>query len=196
MTKQPTAQGISALLRKAGFTRSTSSATRIRGHRDTSPGYRVHKHESGVSVGHVMASLTFDEARVRAELDRYRAVIEAAGYLVTEASTAFTTQLVVQAAPDLIHGPYAERADTKHSPVYRALRQVGDETWRELHARLERKDQVRREAVYGPLEAAGVELGDYDRTVLEQATERMEPAQLAALTGIIHRALAASPPQR
>lgn len=39
--KQPTPQGISALLRKAGFDKSVSSASRIRGMKESSQGFQV-----------------------------------------------------------------------------------------------------------------------------------------------------------
>ena len=47
--KQPTPQGISALLKRAGFERSESSATRIKGWRNHSEGFTV----TGQVLGHI-----------------------------------------------------------------------------------------------------------------------------------------------
>jgi len=49
--KPPTSQGISALLKRAGFRRSESSATRIKGWRNYSEGYSVRR-DWKAGVGH------------------------------------------------------------------------------------------------------------------------------------------------
>jgi hypothetical protein len=86
-SKTPTASGISRLLAKAGFERSESSATRIRGWRSYSEGYSVTKWDDygSVEVTWHRGLLSPSEAdQIRAEALRcYAADIEAAGYSVT-----------------------------------------------------------------------------------------------------------------
>jgi hypothetical protein len=84
-TPTPTPQGISALLRKAGFEKSTSSATRIKGWRNHSEGYSV----SGQVLGSVRVEhkTGFDRgpnaAKRREEmLGEYAGFLTAAGYHV------------------------------------------------------------------------------------------------------------------
>ena len=82
--KTPTASGISRLLAKAGFERSTSSAGRIRGWRNYSEGYSATKwDDSGtVAVSYSRGLKLPSEAdRIRSGmLADYARVIEAAGY--------------------------------------------------------------------------------------------------------------------
>lgn len=104
MTKQPTPQGISALLRKAGFERSVSQSTRIRGWREYSAGFKVARHGDGtVEVEYRPSSFrardTSDE-QIKEMLDRYRKAIEEAGYQVTGETVVFRIFLVVTAATD------------------------------------------------------------------------------------------------
>lgn len=83
--KTPTPQAISALLRKAGFERSVSSATRIKGWHDYSAGYMARGYGAdSVEVRHMTG---FDRgeraARARGEmLGRYADAITAAGWAV------------------------------------------------------------------------------------------------------------------
>jgi hypothetical protein len=85
--KTPTPQGISALLRKAGFERSESSATRIRGYRRRSEGYSAAKWDDygSVEVRYHRGMQLPDEAdRIRpGMLAAYTEAIRAAGYSVT-----------------------------------------------------------------------------------------------------------------
>lgn len=101
MAKQPTPQGISALLRKAGFEKSTTRPGRIRGFREWTEGYEVTKyHGGGVSVKwcpHSLRARGNNEDREQEMLDRYRKVIEDAGYAVADGSTALTGKLLVTA---------------------------------------------------------------------------------------------------
>lgn len=91
-TKQPTPQGISALLRKAAFEKSVSSASRIKGWRNRSPGFMVARGTDGeVDVRHEdgnFRSSDTDRQRSAAKESRYAEVIEAAGYKV-ERGTSF-----------------------------------------------------------------------------------------------------------
>lgn len=86
MSKQPTPQGISALLRKAGFSRSETSTTAVPGWHHYSPGYRVRGNGPGeVHVWHEDGRLRpTDEDRQRAAENAgwYAEAIEAAGYAV------------------------------------------------------------------------------------------------------------------
>lgn len=77
-TKPPTPQGISALLRKAGFTRSART-----GRSGTCSGFRagkVYTREGAVRVSHHFWSMGTPAERHREELTRYAEVITAAGY--------------------------------------------------------------------------------------------------------------------
>jgi hypothetical protein len=84
--KHPTPQGISALLRKAGFKRSESNSTRIRGHRSRSSGFVAFKRGDGeVAVYHETGFFMINDAirrRRSADEDAYADAIEAAGYAV------------------------------------------------------------------------------------------------------------------
>ncbi len=84
--KTPTASAISRLLSAAGFERSESSATRIKGWRNHSEGFKV----TGVVPGEVRVEhkTGFDrgpdaQSRRAEILQCYAADIEAAGYSVT-----------------------------------------------------------------------------------------------------------------
>jgi hypothetical protein len=94
--KPPTPQGISALLRKAGFSRSVRQ-----GRGQASTGYDVSKSygDGDVVVRHNTWSMVpFPEAR-DAALARYAAAIEAAGYAVGRDGQ-FSRLIVSAASPD------------------------------------------------------------------------------------------------
>ena len=85
-TKTPTASGISRLLASAGFERSTSSATRIKGWRNSSEGYTVSGYGPGeVCVEHKTGYDRGPNAQKRREetLGEYAKAITDAGYAVT-----------------------------------------------------------------------------------------------------------------
>jgi len=110
MGKQPTPQGISALLRKAGFDRSVSSSTRIRGWREWTEGFKVSRYDAGrVQVEYRPSSFrareTSDE-QIKAMLDRYSEPVEAAGFQVKDDGTGLRMWLMVSATTD----PDAEEA--------------------------------------------------------------------------------------
>lgn len=98
--KQPTAQGISRLLGAAGFEKSESSATRIKGWRNSSDGYQASKRFSGgVEVEHNLASGGSPEWRTSERdkmLGQYAEAIAAAGWSVERQEFV----LVVTAAPE------------------------------------------------------------------------------------------------
>lgn len=89
-SKTPTQRGISLLLNRAGFERSVSSATRIRGWRSHSPGYVVTGHDDGsVSVRHEVMSfrpLPDDLPVIARRHGQYAEAIEAAGFAVERKS--------------------------------------------------------------------------------------------------------------
>jgi hypothetical protein len=97
MTTPPTPQAISALLRKAGFERSVSRATRIKGWRESSAGYYVTGYKDEVNVRHMLGFSRDEEARDRM-LARYAEAIRAAGWQVT-GPTPVGRELVVTAPP-------------------------------------------------------------------------------------------------
>lgn len=101
MAKQPTPQGISALLRKAGFDKSVSSASRIRGMKESSPGYQVSR---GGKPGTVMVEFQQSSFRINPGketatkmLARYRKAIEDAGFTVDAGKSTFRDILIVSA---------------------------------------------------------------------------------------------------
>jgi len=104
--KPPTPQGISALLKRAGFERSESSATGVKGWRNHSEGYVVRGYESGrVHVGHEdgrFHSADADRQRSAEMEERYAQVIEAAGYAVERSGEAggYFSRLIVTARKD------------------------------------------------------------------------------------------------
>lgn len=81
--KPPTAQGVSALLRKAGFERSVSSATRIRGWHDRSSGFMVTGYGGEVTVTYVSSLFRrADQGHIVAALNTYAEAIRAKGWEV------------------------------------------------------------------------------------------------------------------
>lgn len=87
-SKEPTQRRISYLLAKAGFERSVSSASRIRGMRNHSEGYVVMSgYDTGtVEVRHEVMSwrpVGRDLDTIATMHDRYAAAIEAAGFAVS-----------------------------------------------------------------------------------------------------------------
>lgn len=103
-TKQPTPQGISALLRKAGFKRSESSTSRVRGFRNRSAGFVVSRRSDGeVAVYHETGFFMIDDAIEgrRAEQEgRYADAIEEAGYTVERGAGGMFAPVVVRAKAD------------------------------------------------------------------------------------------------
>jgi hypothetical protein len=83
--KPPTPQGISALLKRAGFERSVSSATRIKGWRNYSEGYSVTGYRDEVNVRHHTGYARGSGAAERRDtaLAQYAEAIRAAGWHVT-----------------------------------------------------------------------------------------------------------------
>lgn len=103
-SRQPTPQGVSALLRKAGFDKSVSSASRIRGMRESSQGYQVSR---GGKPGTVMVEFRQSSFRINSGeelaakmLARYRETIEGAGFTVAEGKSTFRDILIVSAAEE------------------------------------------------------------------------------------------------
>ena len=108
MAKHPTQRGISAVLRKAGFERSVSSPSRIRGWQEWTEGYKVtNSSDTTVEVEYRPSSFraryTTDE-QIKRMLDRYREAVAAAGYMVTDRAAAFSDRLVVSAAEENTDG--------------------------------------------------------------------------------------------
>ncbi len=101
--KTPTPQGISRLLAAAGFRRSESSATAIRGWRNHSSGYVVRAgRESGqVRVHHETGLLrtegTDRDRRAKTE-EAYAKAIEAAGWSVLRQEGGYFAPLIVTAS--------------------------------------------------------------------------------------------------
>lgn len=86
-SKTPTTRGISALLRKAGFEKSVSSTTRVRGWHNYSAGFRIEDRGIGVvRVHHVSGAFhpsDADHAHSREVEGQYTKTIQEAGYAVT-----------------------------------------------------------------------------------------------------------------
>lgn len=84
--RQPTQRNISALLARAGFKKSASTPSRIKGLRNHSPGYIVTgPYEGVVWVQHQTSSdrpLPEDLKRIAEKLAAYAADIEDAGFAV------------------------------------------------------------------------------------------------------------------
>lgn len=84
--KTPTASGISRLLAKAGFERSESSTTRIRGWRCHTPGFIAEGRGPGVVRVHHTSGKFWptdaDRANSRELEDQYAKTITEAGYAV------------------------------------------------------------------------------------------------------------------
>jgi hypothetical protein len=102
----PTPQGISALLRKAGFEKAviTNNSRYVK---ENTEGFRVHKLAGDVIVNHWPASVPLtarttasaqaERAHEREMLQRYAEVIRAAGWRVKESAL---RNLIVDAHPD------------------------------------------------------------------------------------------------
>jgi hypothetical protein len=99
--KQPTAQGISRLLGGAGYQRSTTSKSRIRGLPNVGSGYEVKGYGDGaVYVRHRMQYPR--DAEALRMLAKYAEAIREAGYGVREPggeASAFFAELTVTAGP-------------------------------------------------------------------------------------------------
>lgn len=106
MAKQPTAQGISALLRKAGFTPSVFRRSGSGDRSKSTEGYRVGRIEGAVTVRHVFGYPVFTPGGVTAQvrehekLNAYTETIEAAGYAVQRDQVGFGMALIVKASAD------------------------------------------------------------------------------------------------
>jgi len=103
MSRQPTAQGISALLQKAGFERSVKHATAVPGWHSRTCGFVARGSGGTVTVYHEDGKYNSTEAdrRASAELEgRYADAIEAAGYAVERSEGGFFGPLVVRALPE------------------------------------------------------------------------------------------------
>jgi hypothetical protein len=99
MVRKPTPQGISALLSRAGFTRSTESRSRIKGLTECTAGYVVRRNADGaVVVFHRPSSLNRGDAttQVREKIAAYAGTLDAAGYMVAPSRQGnFTISLIV-----------------------------------------------------------------------------------------------------
>ena len=107
--KPPTASGISRLLAKAGFERSESSATRIKGWRNHSEGFTVSSHfgcPGEVQVEHTTGYDRGPNAAGRRDetLGEYANAITAAGYDVKRDETWAFPRLIVTAKEALTDG--------------------------------------------------------------------------------------------
>ena len=103
-TKQPTASGISRLLAKAGYERSESSATRIKGWRNSSEGYVVGTQDPGcVRVEYKTGYDRGPNAAKRRDemLAEYAGFLTAAGYSVERDETWALPRLIVTAKAEL-----------------------------------------------------------------------------------------------
>ena len=99
-SKPPTPQGISALLKRAGFERSVSSATRIKGWRNHSEGYAVSASEPGrVCVEYKTGFDRGPNAASRRDemLGEYAGFFAAAGYSVERDDSWAFPRLIVTA---------------------------------------------------------------------------------------------------
>lgn len=101
MGKQPTPQGISALLKRAGFERSVSQSSRIRGFSEYTEGFKASKdYDGGVLVEwrpNSFRARDNNEEREREMLNRYCETIAEAGFAVNYLSTDLRTRLLVEA---------------------------------------------------------------------------------------------------
>lgn len=99
--KQPTAQGISRLLGAVGFEKSESSATRIKGWRNSSEGFEARKdhYTGGVEVAHRTGYDRGEAGRARRTemLGRYAEAIRAAGWNVTASERGIGDTITVTA---------------------------------------------------------------------------------------------------
>jgi hypothetical protein len=99
-TKTPTASVISRLLTTAGFEKSESSATRVRGWRNHSPGYVIRRGDAPGEVKVYYETGTFrteaKDRQHRAEREtEYADLIEGAGYAVLRQEGGAWAPLVV-----------------------------------------------------------------------------------------------------
>lgn len=101
--KTPTPQGISALLRKAGFEKSVTSTTRVRGWHSRSWGFVVRGYMKGIVYVHHEdgGHMQTDEAQVARvrEQERYAVAIESAGYAVERGEGGYFGPIIVRALP-------------------------------------------------------------------------------------------------
>ena len=101
MARQPTPQSISALLRKAGFERSVSKPTRIKGWREWSDGYKVTRRGNcHVQVEYQPSSFRARETpteQIKAQLGKYREAIQAGGFDVEDGESVLRVFLIVSA---------------------------------------------------------------------------------------------------
>jgi len=103
-SKPPTASGISRLLKAAGFERSESSATRIKGWRNYSEGFMVTSHDPGraVCVEHKTGYDRGPNAAKRRDemLTEYAGFFAAAGYSAERDESWAFPRLIVTAKED------------------------------------------------------------------------------------------------
>lgn len=102
MAKHPTPQGISALLRDAGFASAESRLLGAIGRRKANAGYLVARHgRSGVvvafQVGPEVSGLNAVSARFEEMLSAYAKVIGASGWRVRRDVPGYTASLIVSA---------------------------------------------------------------------------------------------------
>lgn len=101
MSKQPTPQGISSLLRKAGFSRSESSSTAVKGWRNYSRGYVVRGSGPGtVTVRHEDGKFRPDDEDHKRSADmetQYAEAIRVAGYAVEVREGGYFGAMIVTA---------------------------------------------------------------------------------------------------
>lgn len=84
--KTPSASAVSAALRKAGFEKSVSSASRVRGWRNRSWGFEVKRglKDGTVEVYHQTGDFRPNHEQQAREQAKYAEVLRAAGWDVTE----------------------------------------------------------------------------------------------------------------
>jgi hypothetical protein len=101
MAKQPTPQGISALLKNAGFKRSEAKKSSIKGLTDESEGFKVRKYrDDSVSVSYRPGMLfrgTQGQIREHEHLGKYTETIESAGFKVQQDQVGYALSLIVSA---------------------------------------------------------------------------------------------------
>lgn len=106
MAKQPTPQGISALLRKAGHKRSQASKSHIKGMTEHSEGYEVYKHpdrDGIVYVKHrpgILYRGVQAQVREHEKLTAYGESIKSAGFKVQQDQVGSSVSLIVSAAEE------------------------------------------------------------------------------------------------
>jgi hypothetical protein len=97
MAKQPTPQGISALLKNAGFKRSVTSKSRIRGMSEHSAGYEIHKHGSETVEVLYQPGVNRNAAWTEEKLVAFTEAIEAGGFSVQRGREGIVSSLIVSA---------------------------------------------------------------------------------------------------